>query len=77
MVCVASNPHTTDRTQARLGSKIVLVLVVKIAGLTAIWFLFIRGQGVTTDAYSTARAFGLTTHDSGSHSTIKEGIHGR
>jgi len=54
-----------------------VVLIVKVAGLTVIWLLFIRGHQVTADARSTAQAFGLAGRDSGSQSTLKEDGHGQ
>jgi len=77
MTCAASNPRALVRTSSRLGPKIAVVLVVKLVGLTVIWLLFIRGQHVTTDAHSTARAFDLVGPDAESHSTLKEDVHGQ
>jgi len=77
MACAASNPAALIRTQARLGPKIAVVLIVKIIGLSLIWFLFIRGQHVTADAQSTAQAFGLTSQGSELHSKLKEDVHGQ
>jgi len=77
MACAASSPAGPIHTQARLWPKIAVVLLVKVVGLTVIWFLFIRGHQVNADAHSTAQAFGLTGRDSAPQSILKEDGHGQ
>lgn len=77
MPCATKTRLGPMRTKVRLWPKIALMLVVKLVGLTVIWFLFVRGQQVTTDAHKTAQAFGLTGGDPVAPPTVKEDVHGQ
>jgi hypothetical protein len=50
----------------RLWPRIAVLLVVKIAFIAVLWFLFVRDQRVSVDAHGTAAAFGLLNVQPGS-----------
>jgi len=44
---------------ARTAAEIAAAMLVKLAGLLALWFFFVHGHAPRVDAEATARAFAL------------------